>query len=307
MRTFVPQVMRDIASHTRVTPNQRIEAARKFIARVNETPSARGILDNWGLRLCDDLLRLEGRQLPHEKIKLGNKFIINDVSGDFANKIGESTLFDVVDLNNWILMYTKSVTRTKDEFLTQMTRCASGMGLTWSRPIEYALPDDRTDTYANALRKCLQQNTQMAVFICPTSRDDRYAVIKKICCSEKPIASQVINARTLSNHQKNRSIVQKILMQMNCKLGGSLWTIRIPFENVMICGSDTYHGANKTTNSVAAFVASLNHTYTKWYSKAMVQSNREELMHGLTAALESALRAYKKYNDVYPERIIFYR
>lgn len=62
---------------------------------------------------------------------------------------------------------------------------------------------------------------------------------------------QVINAKTLSNDAKNRSIVQKIALQMNCKLGGTLWSIKIPFNNVMICGVDTYHEAGNRGNSVA--------------------------------------------------------
>uniref|UniRef100_T1GKB8 Uncharacterized protein n=1 Tax=Megaselia scalaris TaxID=36166 RepID=T1GKB8_MEGSC len=28
------------------------------------------------------------------------------------------------------------------------------------------------------------------VVICPTSRDDRYSAIKKVCCVESPVASQ---------------------------------------------------------------------------------------------------------------------
>lgn len=87
---------------------------------------------------------------------------------------------------------------------------------------------------------------------------------------------QVINARTLGNEQKNRSIVQKIALQMNCKLGGSLWSIKIPFQNVMIIGIDSYH--DKKSGSVSAFVASLNDTYTHWYSKAVVQGRNEELV-----------------------------
>lgn len=228
--------MRDIASHTRVTPNQRIDAIRKFIARVIETESARVILENWGLRLNDDALKLEGRRLDHESIMFGKDKIISNISGDFSQNIGNNVLFEVIDLNNWILMYTNQDFRAKEEFLTNLVKCESGMGLKWQKPIEYRLPDDRNDSYTKALRECLKPDTQMAVFICPTSRDDRYAIIKKICCSDQPIPSQVINSRTLSNKQKNRSIVQKILMQMNCKLGGSLWTIRIPFRNVMICG-----------------------------------------------------------------------
>lgn len=110
----------------------------------------------------------------------------------------------------------------------------------------------------------------------------------------------------MANREKNRSIVQKILMQMNCKLGGSLWTIRIPFQKVMICGMDTYHSPNKDA-SVAALVASLNATYTKWYSKATMQSNHEELGHGLAISMGDALNTYKRHNGFYPDRIIFYR
>lgn len=298
--------MRDIASFTRVTPNQRVEAARKYIAKVNETPSARELLEKWGLQLSDDILRLQGRQLPAEEIKFGANKIVSGVKGDFGHEICNSVLFEVIDLTNWILMYTRQDIKYKDEFILNVNRCASGMGLHWRPPIEYMLPDDRTETYAISLRKYLQPNTQMVVFICPTSRDDRYATIKKICCGENPVASQVINARTLANQQKNRSIVQKILMQMNCKLGGSLWTIRIPFKNVMICGTDTYHSPIKG-NSVAAFVASLNSVYTKWYSKATIQSNREEFSHGIAVSMENALISYKKHNDNLPERIILYR
>lgn len=53
--------------------------------------------------------------------------------------------------------------------------------------------------------------------------------------------------------------------------------------------------------------ASLNNTYTKWYSKATMQSNHEELAHGLSISLGDALNTYKSHNGTYPERIIFYR
>lgn len=117
----------------------------------------------------------------------------------------------------------------------------------------------------------------------------------------------MINGRTLSNEAKSRSIVQKIALQMNCKLGGSLWAIKIPLENTMICGIDTYHEAGSKGNSVSAFVASINSTFTKWYSKAIIQNQREELVHGLAVSMQNALRSYKAINKTYPDRIIIYR
>lgn len=74
---------------------------------------------------------------------------------------------------------------------------------------------------------CISQ-VQMVVTIFPTSRDDRYNAIKKLCCVECPVPSQVINARTISQQQKLRSVTQKIALQINCKLGGELWAVKIP-------------------------------------------------------------------------------
>lgn len=183
--------MRDIASYIRLTPNQRVQAARKFIAKVNDNPSARAILDNWGLRLSDDLLELQGRQLPPESITFGGGKTVNGITGDFGQHFNGNTLFEVIDLENWIVFYTKQDTNIKQDFLEQVRRCAGPMGLNVRDPHVHMLNDDRTDTYARILRTILKADTQMAVFICPTSRDDRYSVIKKICCAESPIPSQV--------------------------------------------------------------------------------------------------------------------
>lgn len=94
---------------------------------------------------------------------------------------------------------------------------------------------------------------------------------------------------------------------MNCKLGGTLWSIKIPLKNVMICGIDVYHEANKKANSVSAFVASINPTFTRWFSQAGIQAQKEELLNGLCTGLVNALRAYRKMNNRLPDRIIIFR
>lgn len=92
---------------------------------------------------------------------------------------------------------------------------------------------------------------------------------------------------------------------MNCKMGGTLWSIKIPFKDVMIIGIDTYHEKNK--QSVSAMVASINSTFTKWYSRATIQAKQEELAHGLHHSLLNALQVYERENSGLPSRIIIYR
>lgn len=73
----------------------------------------------------------------------------------------------------------------------------------------------------------------MIVF--PTSRDDRYSAVKKLCCIDHPVPSQVIIARTISAPPKLTSVSQKIALQVNCKLGGELWGVRIPLVCRFTC------------------------------------------------------------------------
>lgn len=39
---------------------------------------------------------------------------------------------------------------------------------------------------------------------------------------------QAINVRTISQQAKLKSIAQKIVLQLNSKLGGELWTVSVP-------------------------------------------------------------------------------
>lgn len=53
------------------------------------------------------------------------------------------------------------------------------------------LQSDKPEFYVNALRSEINQYLQLVVCICPNNRDDRYAAIKKVCCVDFPIPSQV--------------------------------------------------------------------------------------------------------------------
>jgi len=73
---------------------------------------------------------------------------------------------------------------------------------------------------------------QLVVAVFPSSRDDRYNAIKKLCCVECPVPSQVIIAKTI-DPKKLRSVTQKIALQINVKLGGELWSVNIPTVSVL--------------------------------------------------------------------------
>lgn len=184
--------MRDIATHTRVTPNQRIAAMKKFCQNVKENEKACSLLSNWGLALDDHPIKLNARNLGDEKIIFGNgKTVSAGPMANFVKHVANTTLFDVVNIMDWLLIHPRSERKYADSFLACLERIASPMGITIVKPNICVLDDDKTETYARKLRERLSAKTQIVVIICPTSRDDRYAAIKKLCCAEMPIPSQV--------------------------------------------------------------------------------------------------------------------
>ena len=59
------------------------------------------------------------------------------------------------------------------------------------------------------------------------------------------------------------SVATKIGIQLNCKLGGEVWAVKIPPKNLMVVGIDVYHDTISKGKSIGGFVASLNQTLTR--------------------------------------------
>merc|ERR1712098_1016334 len=97
-------------------------------------------------------------------------------------------------------------------------------------------------------------------------------------------------------------------LQMNCKLGGEPWAVKIPMKDTMIIGYDTYHDTLHKGKSVGAVVASLNATCTKYISVAHIHSTpQQELEDLMCPAITKALRKYNDVNKCLPARIFMYR
>uniref|UniRef100_A0A182VU77 trypsin n=1 Tax=Anopheles minimus TaxID=112268 RepID=A0A182VU77_9DIPT len=302
------KVMRDIATYTRITPNQRLQAMQKFCENVNKNDAARDLLASWGLELKTTPLLMKGRQLQSENIMSGGGTTFSaGPNVDFTRQVTNNPMLEIVHIRQWILMYTQRDERVANVFMDCVKRSCKLLGVEIAQPQIEILPQDSTQLYVQALRTRIRAGTQIVVIICPTSRDDRYAAIKRVLCTEIPIPSQIINARTLANDKRNRSIVLKIMLQMNCKLGGTLWSVNIPLKETMICGMDSYHEGTTRSNSVSAFVGSLDPSFTHWYSRATIQERKEELLNGICVSLEKTLQAYRRRNCTLPQKIIIFR
>lgn len=106
------------------------------------------------------------------------------------------------------------------------------------------------------------------------------------------------------------SIATKVAIQLNCKLGGTPWLVSIPTKGLMTVGIDVSRDSKDRDVSWGALVASMdlkNVTKESFFSCVSKHTNQNDFTTQLAVDMTRALKAYRDYNGVYPEKIVLYR
>ena len=224
---------------------------------------------------------------------------------DWSRAASTKPALTPVNLEKWAIIFTSKDRPVVERFCKTMQKLAPGMGIQIRNPAIKPVENDRTDTFLKAISEVVTPETQLVMTVVPQQKSDRYAAIKKLCYMEKPVANQVVLAKTIANEKKFSAVATKVILQMNCKLGGELWACQSPVKNMMIVGIDVYHA--KGDKSVAGVVASLNDYCTRFHSDVAVHSKNQELVDALPIIFVSALNKYNEANGKYPDYIVVFR
>ena len=100
------------------------------------------------------------------------------------------------------------------------------------------------------------------------------------------------------NNNFGLSLAGELLKQMNAKQGGDLYHLTFPkmkFKHTMLVGMDVCHYGPK---SIVGFCATMNDTFTKYYSQSYYQTKGKEIgnRRDLEACYQEALTEYADYN-----------
>ncbi|XP_075714984.1 piwi-like protein 2 isoform X2 [Rhinoderma darwinii] len=303
------RAMKDLTHQIHLSPKQHYVSLGKLIKRIQSNADSQVELQRWGLQIDSDVHLTSGRILPMEKINLRNNSFSTGDDLNWTREVTREPSISSVPLQYWVIIYPKRAFTQVKDLISAFEKIAGPIGMRVNQPNSVELRDDRVETYARSIRSLLEGEAKVQLIVCIISgtRDDLYGAIKKLCCVQTPVPSQVVNSRTISNPQKLRSIAQKILLQINCKLGGELWGVDIPLKYLMVIGIDVYHDPSRGLRSVTGFVASMNHCLTRWYSRVVFQLPHQEIMDGLKLCLVGALQKFHEVNHVLPEKIVVYR
>jgi aubergine-like protein len=222
---------RDLDSLTKLNCKSKYDKLVDLIDTINHNSEAKSDLEKWNMGFNKDVINFETRVIAQNKIFFGNSQINKAESNGWNFELQRARHISTIRLEHWVIFY---MPREHDICLTvqqELIEISRPMGFLIDNPKLVRLPESRgrpTDLFAQALKQELERNRKIQIVICITPNDakDTYDVIKRICCIEYGVPSQVIISSKLKKNVK--SIMTKVAIQMCCKLGGEIWGLSIP-------------------------------------------------------------------------------
>jgi len=304
------QLMKAMGDITRPDPEKRVQALRGFSDRLANTPECQAVLKSWHIEFAQDLANFRARCLDPEPI-LGSgnaKFQYKSENADWSGAFRNWKQVSAMKLDKWVVLHPPKAGDQVKEFLNCISKVGPSLGMIIAKPKVYELGDTRPTTYVKELRIVVAQSQpRLVMIIIPSKTGEHYAAVKNICCVESAVPSQVITSSVLAKPKGLMSVATKVVVQMNCKMGGEPWAVDIPMKNTMVLGYDTYHDSLHKDKSAGALVASLNKNFTRFISSAHIHDRMSEMTDHMVPAVTKALRKYIEVNGQAPERVIMYR
>lgn len=224
-----------------------------------------------------------------------------------------SQMLVTIPLKKWMLIYPARISSDVETFLGLMEKVAKGMGFDVAPPKLIALDNDTPVTYSRQLQESASKDPKFIVVVVPNNAADRYALIKKETYVRRAIPTQVIVHKTMLAKKGNMggvmSIATKVMVQINCKLGGAPWKVNFPMKGVMTIGFDVNHDTiDKRGKSYGAFIASMDLSKEiLYYSKVTAHKDGAEMSANIELSMVEALKTFKEIHGSLPDRIFFYR
>ncbi len=310
-------LMKNLAVITKGTAQGKMKECVGLIDSILQKDKCKEDIDRWGISIKPQPVRLHGRKLDAGNIVMHNKgnsrFSFNiDTSDDIDRKI-QTEMYSQPNLNRWIVFYGNRDEQTVQTMMDTFKQVKKSFNYPLGEPKLIQVNGANIREWEKTIDNTVSSlpGIQIALLAIPGSRGkgQLYNDVKRLMTSKYGIPSQVVLAGTLNKPRGLRSVINKVLIQMNAKIGGEPWAISdMPFtkQPTMVIGVDI---VNKNGRSYLGCVGSYNNMLTRFHSTCKVVNSNTgtECGTSLSEAVEELFNKFKQVNNIAPQHIIILR
>ena len=307
------QLQKDLNVHIKPNPSSRLEGCKGLIKSFESNPVTKELLKQWDISISKTPLEVKSLKIQPGDLLMGKniKFSLEGVL-DLDRKI-QNQMFEQPELKRVAIFYSK---REDQENVNRFTDYLKQSCETFNYPLDKPrlFPIEGRDLrdWEKAFEENLKCNVQAVILILPGKKKNCpfYTDCKKLLLTKYPIPSQVVVSSTIASGKNLGSIVNKVLIQLCAKVGGTPWSIsNLPFfdKPTMIIGTDIVHKANMKNKSILSFCGSVNRHLSRYWSTVSEHSSDHEIGEGIQNAVKNSMNEFQKINKYFPQRVVVYR
>ena len=100
--------------------------------------------------------------------------------------------------SKWAIVFHDRDSGSTQNFVKLLVKASQNMGFQLApNPLTVPLKDNKANTYGKEVDALCKKQPNMIVIVVPNNKGDAYSVVKKICCGEQGIPSQVVTGTVL--------------------------------------------------------------------------------------------------------------
>jgi aubergine-like protein len=278
------RLMKDLATIVHTDADRKVKECRNLLEIFNSNPKCQEKQKLWHLRFKEHPTQVKGFKYRAGQMVMGakgsgdrNAFDIEASARDIDRKI-QDKMYEQPALRTWAIFVGDRDKEIANLLISTMGAVLQQFGWEGATPEVFPVKGAmNASAWTRELKAKLNPSVQAVVLLLPGSKGKNtlYDDVKSYLLSEFPVPSQVVLCNTISKPKNLRSIVTKILIQINAKIGGIPWTVdNLPFmdQPTMVCGLDVFHSTALGKKSVLALTASVNNSATKYFSTSVIHS-----------------------------------
>lgn len=307
---------REIAQETKPHPDQRLNKTTDLIRNINKSEKTKDWTRTWDVSFQEEPLKIEGKRFAPGGMLIGEKRKL-DFESQSIDRDSQCQMLEQPVISEILVFYPDSVNMEANDFM----KCFKDSKDTYNypfkaRPEEVAIRGRGWDSWNSALMNRLKPSVTCAVFILrgAKGKGEFYNEIKRLVITKAPVPTQVVLSTTISRGKNKRSIVNKVLVQICAKIGGTPWGIeKLPYSEkpTMCIGIDEYKNPVTPNSVIIGFCATNNIFFTRYFNTALFKGkdeSTEENRGKLRTVMEQAISNFAfKNGGRLPDRIVCFR
>ena len=311
--------MKKVSECTKMDPTQKVLETNEFIQLLQDKTedkkthmSSKKKSDHYGIKITPlkDLFPAYYMKQPQ----------LLDGTGQVFDKYNKEIKLDknIINKAKWVLFYEDNYDENEKYLLKDFKDASGKYGIKLENPLKVKIPyGAEVDEWIREANKYFGEEKREYDFALFLLGENIYIYpqLKMHSLCHNGYISQVVKVDTLYN-DKIKNICSNILIQINAKLGGSLYKIQIDKalagKKLMVIGVDSSKHKDKNNYGTGiAMVATINDSLSNFYSESKIvkiNDMKDQFHLCICNFIENALKVYEKNNNgKKPDWIIIYR